>query len=560
MRFHIRIQRGTHLGLKALCLLVGLYLAGCKDEKLELATTSDVNMTGYFEKNSEEYSEFLKILDLTGNAGFLGAYGSYTCFAPTNEAVRLYLLDKKVPSVEALNMDELKAVVKLHLLEDTISTSKFTDGKLPIPTMHGQYLTTGAINENGVTKVKVNRQGNIVHPNIVVGNGVIHGIDRVLQPAQLTISEMIEQMPGYTIFTQALKETGLYDTLKIMYEDQAKTKRRWFTLVAQSDETFKSKGFTNYDSLKSRYSHTGNPKDPTDSLYLFVAYHTLKDIKYLADILTAPSHATLAPLEVVTTRLKGQTVVLNEDIFNGVLEPGIPIDRSSSDQSATNGVIHVASGNFAIKVRKPFPVYWDVADQPELRLMSDKFRKPGQFANLAIGQLQDVTWEGGGAGGDVRYFVEGATTTNQYYYDDGLFVRLRSAVVKWIEFKTPLLVKGKYKIWVGQRRSNGGVFQGFFDGVPTARTFNANDYYPNLSDGDAEAQGYKRYVSVASSTHYARLLGVVDVATTDRHKLRFVALDNNSAGINFDMIHFIPADMDQLWPRFNRDGSFQDQP
>jgi len=54
------------------------------------------------------------------------------------------------------------------------------------------------------------------------------------------------------------------------------------------------------------------------------------------------------------------------------------------------------------------------------------------------------------------------------------------------------------------------------------------------------------------SVMVGRLAGVADIKTTDRHWVRFTALrGNQSANLNIDMIHFIPIDDDQNYPRFH---------
>ena len=75
-----------------------------------------------------------------------------------------------------------------------------------------------------------------------------------------------------------------------------------------------------------------------DSLNMYVAYHITPGLKFLGDIITVPTHETYLPQEVVSIKLIDQDILLNEDEFNGVVEPGIKINRAKSDIGATNGV------------------------------------------------------------------------------------------------------------------------------------------------------------------------------------------------------------------------------
>ncbi len=539
--------------LVALMYTIMLGFAGCKDEPLVLGTTSDVNITGYFEKNADQFSEFMKVLNASENAGFLGAYGAYTVFAPTNEGIAAYLKEQGKSKVEDLSIEELKNIVKFHVLLDTIYTTSFTDGKLPKLTMLGQYLITGASNVNGQTSITINRQANVVKGNIVVGNGIIHAIDHVLTPAKQTVAEMIHNNPNYSIFDTALVETGWSAKLNSLPSDQQK----WLTVLAESNQALIDSGITSYQALKRKYSNL-SPTNAADSLNLYVAYHILEDAKYLSDIVSASSHATLAPLEVVTTKLEGETVLVNDDVFNEKHEPGIVLDRNLSDNSATNGVVHTAKAHFNIKVRKPQPEYWDLADQPEFRKLVGIFRNgKTQSINPFAGDkpLENITWQQGA-------IIYQGNAGNGHFFGDRLELPMgvQSARNQWVKFKTPLLVKGTYKVWVCYRRGGTATCQPYFDGEPMSRTVNFGDYIPSGTEAEREAAGWKLYADV-SSNNQGRYLGTVNIKTTDRHIIEFKAIAGGVAqGIWWDMIHFIPVDMDQLYPRFKADGSRLNRP
>jgi len=547
----------------AACLIMLLYNTSCRKTQYTFLTTTDVNMVDYMRRYPDQFSELVKILDRTNISPFLNAYGTYTCFAPNNDAIKLYLKQIGKSSTDDLDTATLKALCRIHLVHDTISTQLFTDGKLTTPTMYGQYLIT-SVNESGVTIV--NRQAAIIQPNILTGNGYIHVIDHVLQPAQLTIAQMVEQNTHYSIFTKALKATGLYDTLNIA--NNPDTTRRWLTFLAESDSVLgadKVHPVKTYDDLVKRFNNTGNPKDPNDSLFLYMAYHILTNIKYIADIVSFPSHQTLAPLAVVTTTISGNTVLLNQAVFNGVLEAGVPIDRPNSDNSCTNGAMHTLLGDIYLKVRTPVRVDFDYAAQPEIIKLTSLYRKAGKNQYFSYGQLADVTWQNTTLQA-VQYACEGPTGSNNYWWNDGLNFNLRygnSLANNWIEFTTPLLVRGKYKVWICYRRANQGAYtQVTFDGVPTSRIVDFTQSLPSTTATDAvlETQGFKRYsYNSPNNNNVAQLAGVINVTTTDRHKLRFTAIKDNGSGtsatVTTDFVQFIPIDSVQTRPVYARDGT-----
>lgn len=540
-------------------VLAVLSLTGCKKQHIDYTTTTDVNIVDYLRRYPDQYSEFVKMLDRTNISPFLNAYGAYTCFAPTNAAVKAYLKKIGKNSTDEIDTATLKNICKLHLIQDTITTQLFTDGKMITPTMFGQYLITG-VNNTGATVV--NRQAIIIQPNIYTGNGYIHAIDNVLEAAQLTIAKMIEQNSRYGIFTQALKVTGFYDSLNIV--NNPDTTRKWLTLLAEPDSVYKTIGINTYADLVKKYSNTGNPKNPNDSLFLYVAYHILPDIKYVADIVSAPSHPTLAPLNVITALLNNQTVLLNQATFNNIVEPGVPVDRAYSDNSCTNGVLNALDGDIYIKLRVPTPVYWDVCDQPELRKVVSAFRKTGQSIVMTYGYCAGITWQNSAI--SMTYSVMGATEVKAYpYWNDFLSINIRtpSNQNQWIEFTTPLIVKGKYKVWICYRTNTQGKYtQVTFDGNPLSRIVDFTvTYDKNATDAVNEANGLKLYSSTApvgTTFCSAQLAGVVDIATTDLHKIRLSAIKDagqSTTNVGLDMIQFIPVNMDQQYPRFGIDGS-----
>jgi hypothetical protein len=96
-----------------------------------------------------------------------------------------------------------------------------------------------------------------------------------------------------------------------------------------------------------------------------------------------------------------------------------------------------------------------------------------------------------------------------------------------------------------------------FDGEPFSRLFDFEETVPAGTDGELEALGWKHYAAESNNNYMAgRLLGTVDVKTTDRHIFRIEALTGGGQSTNnLDMIHFIPVNMNQISTRFKKDGS-----
>ncbi|WP_227008986.1 fasciclin domain-containing protein [Christiangramia fulva] len=535
--------------------VAGLLIYSCTKQEYAERTDTEVNILGYLQENSDQFSEILKILELTDNDVFIGTYGTYTFFAPTNEAVDMYLSENGYGSVEDVPVEELNNLVRLHLIDQVIETSAFTDGKIPVATMYGQFLTTGAANENGTTKITVNKVAKIQKANVEVGNGIIHVVDHVLPIAKKTLAELIASNDNLSLFNEVVKATGWQERLDqpVTYDEDSIPS--YLTVIAQNNEVFHDAGLNSLQDLKEKYSQTGDPTNPEDSLNLYVAYRILPGLKYVADLVTSPSHLTKAPLEVIGVKVKKDTVLINEETFNGVLEKGVVLDRDKSDITASNGVLHQVDGNFNIKLRLPQPVYFDVGDQPEIRQLASVFRKPGNYQTYYPGDLQHIRW---GGGLPITYTAHTAGSREaQAYWGDWLeILRLRTGSSSWVEFDTPVIIKGQYKVWITFRtNTRASVAQPLFDGAKLSRTVDFREYRnTELPPRVLESQGYKKSLCGDTWIYNSRFLGIVNVETTGRHVFRLEALTGAGGPSWIDVIEFRPVDMDQLWPKLGGDG------
>jgi uncharacterized surface protein with fasciclin (FAS1) repeats len=550
-------------------------LSSCKREHINYNTTSTVNMYDYLAQNPAKFSLFKQIVDKAGYTSFLNTYGTYTLFAPTNDGVNAYLKAQGKANIDAIDAATAKGLVSIALIADTIGSQFFSDGKLRTPTTIGQYLITGSVTKNGIASTVINKQANLITANVLVGNGIVHIIDNVLMPATITLAKTIEQNSKYSIFTAALKATGFYDSINVASADNPDLKRKYLTVIGETDSVFKAAGIADYNALKAKYSTKGDPTNHADSLWLFVGYHIWSELSYLSDIAVLNSHATLAPLEITTSQLVGSSVLLNNDTFNGVLEPGQQLYRPNSDVSANNGVFHSSLANYTIKVRFPSPVYFDVCAQPEIIRTPGLYRS-GKSLPFVLGTLSNVYMEGqGGAGNGIVYVSDvtpfAASNNNYYYNGDHLEANSRWRVgsngLHVLEFTTPVIVKGTYKIWIDYKQNNAGtVSPVYFDGASLPNTWNnADALNGNETDAQAESRGYKSYsdapvTTTLNNAYYGfvgRFMGIVTIKTTDHHKIRMetTANSNGNPVLALDVIEFRPVNMDQVHPRLGRNGN-----
>jgi len=413
----------------------------------------------------------------------------------------------------------------------------------------------------------VNRQAKIIVKDIRGANGVLHIINKVLTPPQKTITETIRSLPDdYSIMKEVFERSGLADTFSVVKEDF------WYTFFIQDDNAFIDAGIHSVDELLTELRANTPAIENTDTLLRnYIAYHAINSLKYIADLLYLSSVQTMVPKQVITFKRNMDVLLLNELSQGQLFEAGVPLDRSSefTDFACSNGVIHKINGNIQIKNRTAYRIYWDIAEQPEIMALKN-FRKKGASADFLPGDLSEVTW-GGPSPSSINYWCSGIPTVldekSQYVYGDALRFNLYSKTTQWIEFKTPVLVEGKYKVWLCYRRelelNLKSIFkQEGYDDQVLPYIFNMAAYMPNPTTNGEEAieiDGWKQYnAKVFNSVVCSHLLGIIDVYSTGRHILRFEATTGGrgqQAG-NWDMIQFIPIEEDQLWPKVDVKGNW----
>lgn len=552
-----------------------LFFQSCTELKFKETTDETQNVTEYLRSN-EDYSMFLEMLEQTNYASFMNTYGTFTVFIPTNEAVTNYLKDLGFTSLSEVPIEDLKKVVKLHIIDTKYTTAAFTDGKLFNPTLLGQYIITGNTVVDGNSFRTINKEAKILISNLELGNAVVHVTDKVLSVANKTLAQTIEGNPELSLFTEVLKATGWFEKLNQPLTFDENKVGSFLTVLAQSNEVYNKTKWTNpktkqeitlntLENLKIRYSHLGDPTNAADSLNLYVQYHVIPKLNYLADFAITPVFETKAPAEVISSKLINGEIFLNRDTFNGVLEPGFSTLRPTSDLTCSNGVLHTVDTNFTIIKRFPLPVYFDLCDQPEFAANVANYRKStGVKFGLGPGKFANVTWTGSTT--FTLDWTPSPTAVNGDYINPTRF-RVGNGGLNNIEFTTPVIIKGRYKIWVSYRqtaRASANV-RLWFDDKITSRIINLregpNDPFNTQSgipDNVLETQGYKRYIypHVQADQQYSRLAGIVDVTTTGRHKIKLVTDQGaNSGGVDadrIDMVEFRPVDMDQIWPKFKK--------
>jgi uncharacterized surface protein with fasciclin (FAS1) repeats len=305
----------------------------CKEDidESNLYTFTGETIEDYLVNRNDRFSNFNYILTRIGYDNILSAYGTYTCFAPDNEAIMEYVdslyndMSNKdnprngmiKPGLEGLTDSLCRDIALFHLLS-TEWRSIDMNGEKTIPTLLGRDINT-ALDSVSAT-VALNREALILTDamDVDLENGILHEISHVITRSNRLVSGELAELPGMTIFTEALVQTGLADTLTNQVRKDFDTRadaeehyvpeecKMGYTIFAETDEAFRAKGINSFDDLvayaneaygrcavtKNSDTHEGwydyfrnhhiqvstgsDYKNPYNALSMFMRYHIVQ--------------------------------------------------------------------------------------------------------------------------------------------------------------------------------------------------------------------------------------------------------------------------------------------
>jgi uncharacterized surface protein with fasciclin (FAS1) repeats len=258
-----------------------------------------------------EFTTLLAALDTAGLTSTLEGPGTYTVFAPTDDAFADLLMALNIDAATLLGIENLSDVLLYHVLDgayysgDVVSNAPFS-----MATLQGSNVDftvmEGSAFINGIE---------IITTDILTTNGVIHVIEEVLLPLDNIVATATAN-GSFTTLLAALDEAGLTATLEGAGS---------FTVFAPTDDAFAD--------LLVALEIDAATLLAMENLDQILLYHVLSGTYYSTDVVAnAPfSMATLEGSNVDFTVMDGVAYI------NG-------IEIIVTDILTTNGVIHVISG------------------------------------------------------------------------------------------------------------------------------------------------------------------------------------------------------------------------
>ena len=224
-------------------------------------TMTEETILSYLEKNDSLYSEYTALLYLvpisqiseSTVAQLLSARGHFTCFAPTNEAIHLYLdsLQRKGIISSASwdgfpkddndkTLDSIRKVIVYNSIIDGGDVMSFPTSSFNGTSDKAEDIEYSNMNDRrlSVLRGKVNPDSiyingefpiSMKHRDIEAINGYIHAMTQVIAPSNQTLADFFytwanEGGSNFTVMSKLILACGLTDTLSAIRDDVYETK------------------------------------------------------------------------------------------------------------------------------------------------------------------------------------------------------------------------------------------------------------------------------------------------------------------------------------------------
>jgi len=241
--------------------------------------------------------------------------GSFTVFAPTNDAFIQFLDDNNFESINDVPKATLTQILLNHMVTGVNMSTDLSTGYIKtLAKGSASSINTLSMFVNTASGVRLNGVANVITADVVASNGVVHVVDAVI--GLPTIVTHATANPNFSTLVGALTSEGQPDFVGIL----SGTANSPFTVFAPSNaafETFESQNPGVIGSLTSA------------QLTAVLSYHVVAGANVLSTgIPTGP----ITTFETGTFTISGTTITDEASRQTNIV---------AVDVQATNGVIHV---------------------------------------------------------------------------------------------------------------------------------------------------------------------------------------------------------------------------
>jgi transforming growth factor-beta-induced protein len=274
------------------------------------------------------FTTLVAAVEAAGLAETLSGDSEFTVFAPTDDAFAA-LPDGTVDSLLEDPEGALKDILLYHVVEGAVPAETIVTLDSAV-TVQGEPVTISVMDGN----VTLNDSANVIIPDIMASNGIIHVIDTVILPPSMIEAAVEEEMAEEAMVEDEAMENnsivdiavedGRFTTLVAAIEAAGLTEtlsgEGQFTVFAPTDDAFAALPEGTVESLL---------EDPEGALKDILTYHVLSQTVPSTEIVNYEGAETIQGENVSIVVSDGE-VILNDNAK--VIIPDI---------EASNGIIHV---------------------------------------------------------------------------------------------------------------------------------------------------------------------------------------------------------------------------
>jgi uncharacterized surface protein with fasciclin (FAS1) repeats len=432
-------------------LFVAALMFGCtEDPELWNPRSTEQVITQYV-ATQEDFSQFAEILESTGLNSLLSVRGPFTLFLPTNAALQAYYTSKNVQSHAGFTNEEKNDLVMNHLIPMKIESGDIGLGAIREVNGIGDFLVT----EFEGADIILNKESKIIKRDVQTANGVIHIIDKVIDPVSKSVFEVLEDNPSFSLFTEGLRITNIKDTLQLIeFPYGQRMARTRFTILAVADTTFNRYGIHTINDLINYFTNAPDSITyMTNGFYRYMEYHCLAETHFLNNFENR-LYPILSYDNNISATVDTEDYKLNLVPSTGEYT-GFIIDQSNFP--AKNGAVHTVNDLLPVYEPRPSTIVWETTDHFDIK-QGDYFGKHYMRWHDGQNTFKNIKWEGD----YMLYYFKDHNTGKLMNHDC-----LSMSGWWWVEVTTPKIMKGKYRLtsnlWGGQID-----YAVYVDGVNTA--------------------------------------------------------------------------------------------
>lgn len=526
-----------------------------------------------------DFTEYAKALRYSGTFNALNqstAGVSFTALVPTNEAMQEFYSRRGVSSLEELTPDYVRHFVLYHTVSDSIAIDKFVTMN-EIINIEGEPMSVWIDPENAGQAV-LGDEARITEMGLSASNGKIYVLSSVLTPLVETLVDRVTDQGNSSIMLQALEASGWKKELSTIADTTVveginQIRKRYYTLLNVTDETFSAAGIGSLDALRAKLVSLDTRGLTPDSLLReYVAYHIMQNSYRLADLAGGEGEVSS---RLLGSNARNQIMSIDYDGTVSELESRFTFNaqgtsasfvRGACDIQGKNGYVHNLTSWLPVWEPLQTEVIWDLADYSDIKAAVTSYGMSYAPATptdkdykMGLGNTVYTYEMGEGGKGSISY-SEGVSyvtpksirlpssanpeiVSAEGYRND--FVVFNVGYMGSVSVKTPVLVKGKYRVELCYyyatglnfvrtqgSGSNGGLICLSFDGRDDVK-----DYL----------NPYKQIPSSVTGFYHSTIFNEVTFDETTDHEFNMIVMDpaastSSSFYLAFDYIRFVPID------------------